>query len=78
LKITKADVSLYAGACDVADADGFGKACADACSKLLQEQVCKESSIGALMEHLSNGVLDQLVGAYITEKVQRIPAQSGK
>jgi hypothetical protein len=36
----------------------------------MQEQVRKESSIGALMEHLSGGVLDQLIGAHITvEKV---------
>ena len=51
LGITKNGISLYTGAYDVADADSFGRACADACSKLMEEQVRKESSIGALMEH---------------------------
>jgi hypothetical protein len=71
LGITKHGISLYTGAYDVADADSFGRACADAWSKLTQEQVRKESSIGALMEHLSGGVLDQLVGAHIT--VEKVP-----
>jgi hypothetical protein len=71
LRITKHGTSLYAGAYDVADADTFGKACADAWSKLRQEQLSKESSIGALMEHLEGHLLDhngldQLNGAHIS------------
>ena len=70
LQITKNGTSIYAGAYDVADAESFGKACADAWSKLRQEQLGKESSIGALFEHIDENVLDQLNGAHISlEKV---------
>jgi hypothetical protein len=71
LGITKGGVSLYAGAYEVADADSFGKACADAWSKLLQAQLGREASIGALMEHVEGGVLDQLDGAHIN--IERVP-----
>jgi hypothetical protein len=54
--------SLY----DVSDADSFGQACADAWCRLREQQLVKESSIGALMEHLDGGVLDLLTGAHIT------------
>jgi hypothetical protein len=71
LQITKHGVLLHAAIYDVADADGFGRACADAWAKLMQEQQGKESSIGALMEHLEDGVLDQLNGAHIgVERMQ--------
>ena len=70
LRITKNGTSIYAGAYDVADAESFGKACADAWSKLRQEQLREESSIGALLEHIDDSVLDQLNGAHISlEKV---------
>jgi len=70
LRITKNGTSIYAGAYDVADAESFGKACADAWSKLRQEQLREESSIGALFEHIDDSVLDQLNGAHISlEKV---------
>jgi hypothetical protein len=52
LRITKNGTPIYAGAYDVADADSFGKACADAWWQLRQRQMERESSIGALMEHL--------------------------
>ncbi len=66
LKLTKAGASIYEGIYDVADAEGFGNACADAWWKLKQQQMEKESSIGALMEHLEDDVLNQLQGAHIT------------
>jgi hypothetical protein len=65
LRITKNGALLYAGSCDGADADSFGKACADAWSKLKQEQLDAESSIGALIEHLDDNVIDRLNGAQI-------------
>jgi hypothetical protein len=69
LQIRKHGVLLHSAIYDVADADGFGSACADAWTKLMQQR--KESSIGALMEHLEDGVLDQLNGAHIgVERVQ--------
>lgn len=66
LRITKNDTAIYSGMHDITDADDFGKACADAWQKLRQEQMEKESSIGALMEHLDDNVLDQLNGAHIS------------
>jgi hypothetical protein len=46
--------------------ESFGKACADVWWNLKQQQMEKESSIGALMEHLEHDVLNQLQGANIT------------
>jgi hypothetical protein len=70
LRITKGGTSLYVGTYDVVDAGSFGKACADAWSKLIQQQFRKESSVGALMEHVENEV-DLLDGALISvERVQ--------
>ncbi len=66
LRIAKGGTSLYVGAYDVTDAQSFGKMCADAWLKLAQQQLYKESSVGALMEHLENDVLDQLNGAMIS------------
>jgi hypothetical protein len=66
LKITKAGTFIYEGIYDVADAESFGNACADAWWNLEQQQMEKESSIGALMEHLEHDVLNQLQGAHIT------------
>jgi len=65
LRIVKNGASIYAGEYDITDADSFGRACADAWHKLRRWQMEQESSIGALMEHLDEGVLDQLYGAHI-------------
>ena len=65
LKITKASASIYEGIYDVADAESFGNACADAWWNLKQQQMENESSIGALMEHLEHDVMNQLIGAQI-------------
>ncbi len=65
LRIVKNGTSLYADTYDVTDADSFGRACADAWSRLRQEQMDRETSIGALLEHLDSNVLDQLNGAHI-------------
>jgi len=66
LEISKNGTALYSQAHDITDADSFGKACAQAWWKLRQAQLDRESSIGALMEHLDNNVLDELNGSYIT------------
>ncbi len=65
LRITKHGSPIYSGSYDISDADSFGKACADAWGRLQQQQMERESSIGALMDHLDNSVLDQLHGAQI-------------
>lgn len=70
LRITRAGIALYAGIYDVTDAETFGRACADAYSKLMQEQFRKERNVGALMEDVAAeaSVLD---GALIrVERVQ--------
>ena len=65
LRITKAGASIYEGTYHVADAESFGKACADAWGRLKQQQMEKETSIGALIDHLDRDVLDELSGAHI-------------
>jgi hypothetical protein len=66
LRVVKNGSSIYTGAYDIADAESFGKACEDAWCKMQEQQWQAETSIGALMEHLNSGVLDQLNGAHIT------------
>ena len=53
LHITRAGTALYAGIYDITDAATFGQACADAYTKLMQEQLHKERNIGALMEDVA-------------------------
>jgi hypothetical protein len=65
LRLTKDGASLYAGVHDVADAVSFGQACSDVWLKLRLEQLERETSIGALMEHLDGNVLGRLNGARI-------------
>jgi hypothetical protein len=66
LRITKGSASIYEGIYDVSDAESFGEACADAWWALKQRQMEKETSIGALMEHLERDVLHELIGAHVT------------
>jgi len=64
-EITKHGASIYTSTYEVFDAETFGNACADAWLKIRQQQMEKETSIGALMEHLETNVLDLLNGAQI-------------
>jgi hypothetical protein len=66
LQITKDGASLYAGAYDIGDAQSFGNACSDAWQQLQQARLNRETSIGAVMEHVNDSVLDQLHGSTIT------------
>ncbi|HXZ46095.1 MAG TPA: hypothetical protein VEH02_05160 [Pseudolabrys sp.] len=66
LQITKDGTSLYAGAHEIKDAQSFGKACSDAWQQLQRAQLNRETSIGAVMEHVNDSVLDQLDGSTIT------------
>ena len=63
LQITKNGTVIHSGVYDMDDADGFGKAFSIVWSALRALQLDKETSIGALMEHLDRGVLDLLTGA---------------
>ena len=66
LRITKNGTSIYTGTHDISDADSFGKACADAWATMCQQRMSKETSIGALFDHLDDGALDQLNGAQMS------------
>jgi len=65
LTLSKDGVPLYTGVCDLSDAEHFGRACAAAWEKIKADQMAKETSIGAVMEHLHDDVLDQLNGIQI-------------
>ena len=60
LQIAKDGTSLYAGAYDIKDARS------GAWQQLQQAQLNRETSIGAVMEHVNDSVLDQLDGSSIT------------
>lgn len=66
LQVAKDGTSLYAGAYEVEDAQSFGEACSDAWQQMQQAQLNQETSIGAVMEHVNDSVLDQLDGSTIT------------
>ena len=66
LQVAKDGTSLYAGAYDIKDAQSFGEACSDAWQQMQQAQQNRETSIGAVMEHVNDSVLDQLDGSTIT------------
>lgn len=66
LKLTKDGTPFYSAAFDMSDADGFGRAWANAWEKIKQDRMARETSIGAVMEHLHDDVIDQLNGAQIS------------
>jgi hypothetical protein len=66
LQIIKNETLLCGNEYEIGDADGFGRACADSWRQLQGIQLNRETSIGALMEHIDNNVLDLLNGASIT------------
>lgn len=66
LQIIKNGTLLCGNEYEIGDAEGFGRACGDAWRQLQGIQLNRETSIGALMEHIDNNVLDLLNGASIT------------
>jgi len=66
LQIIKNGTLLCGNEYEIEGAEGFGKACADTWRQLQGIQLNQETSIGALMEHINNNVLDLLNGASIT------------
>jgi hypothetical protein len=68
LKIEKGGVVLHEQGYDVSDAESFGKACARAWTQLREERLDRATSIGALMEHLNDQLLDELDGASFSLK----------
>ena len=66
LRITKNGAELYSGVHNIKDSESFGSACADAWQQLQRAQVNRETSIGAVLEHVNDSVVDQLDGASIS------------
>jgi hypothetical protein len=56
---------LYEGVHEIVDAESFGGAFTDVWALVHDRQLQKSTSIGALMETLSEGVLEELDGAVI-------------
>lgn len=66
LRIHKHGAALYEGTYDVSDAASFGRACADAWSRLQEQRLAKATSIGALFDQLDERLLEELYGAEIS------------
>jgi hypothetical protein len=66
VRVSKDGNSLYTEAHDVADAESFGRAFREVWVALRRRQFEAESNVGALMEHLDHGVLEQVTGASIS------------
>ena len=66
LRISKDEAALFEGIYDIADAESFGRACADAWLRLRDRRLGQANSIGALFEALDERLLDELHGAEIS------------
>lgn len=65
IEVRHGDVRLHENTYEVSDADSFGKACAHAWEQIHAQKEKEASSIGALMEVISENVLDELESAEI-------------
>lgn len=61
----KDGTQLYEGVHEIVDAESFGRAFTDVWGQVHDRQLQKSTSIGALMETLNEGVLEELEGAVI-------------
>jgi hypothetical protein len=66
LTIHKDSSVLYEHACDISDAETFGKACSQAWMQLREQRLARATSIGALFEELNDQLLDELNGAKLS------------
>lgn len=66
LRIHKNGHASYEGTYDICDAESFGRACADAWTRLREQRLENATSIGALYEALDDELLDDLLGADIS------------
>jgi hypothetical protein len=70
LSVTKKGASLYEGVYDIIDSEGFRQAFGDVWAQLQDRRLQGTANIGALMEVLSEDLLEELNGAEIRlEKV---------
>ena len=66
LRVHKDGSALYEGAYDICDADSFGRACADAWTRLREHRLATATSISALFDALDDELLDDLFAAQIS------------
>lgn len=66
LGVGKNAQELCAGIYDIRDAESFGQACADLWLKVEAASISADGNIGAVMEHVGDGVAGALDGASIT------------
>lgn len=66
LGVGKNAQELYAGVYDIRDAESFGQACADLWLKVEAATMSADRNIGAVMEHVGDGVAGALDGVAIT------------
>jgi hypothetical protein len=65
LRLEKAGVTVYEGTHDVNDADGFGAAFAAVWQALHDRKLQEATSVGQLMEIITEDVLDEVNGCSI-------------
>ena len=68
LELIKRGHSLAEGIYEIDDNASFGAACADVWVKVRERCAARATSIGALMDTMHEGVLDELSGAEIRLK----------
>jgi len=66
LQIHRHGSALYEGSYDVADAESFGKACADAWEQVQAQRAAQVTSVGALFDTLDQRVVDEWDGVEIS------------
>lgn len=66
VRLNKDKKTLLESNYEVSDADSFGRACADAFSRLRSQELERATSVGAMMDMLNRSVLDVLDGATIS------------
>ncbi|MGA7390442.1 MAG: hypothetical protein WBW99_21290 [Pseudolabrys sp.] len=66
LRITKNGAELYSGVHNIKDSESFGSACAEAWQQVQRTQLNRETSIGAVLEHVNDSIVDRLDGASIS------------
>ncbi len=65
LEVTKADKRLHQGIYEIDDSQSFGAAFGDVWIKVREGCMAQATSVGAFMDTMHEGVIDQLNGATI-------------
>lgn len=65
LRVIKDGTCQFEGVYEVADADSFGKACADVWMQVERRGLDRATSVGAFMDIAGESVADRLAGAAI-------------